>query len=171
MPPLSRTGKGVDQNKRVDNITIREAKLDELRDVAGLRWDWVQEMGGEPAVGTREAFVSAFAEWASSHRSSHVCVVTLRGTTVIGMAWLAVIPRVPSPRSFERASGDLQSVYVVPRERNGKLGGRMIDAALKLAAERNLERVTVHSSARAIAAYERSGFAASPKLLVAELLD
>jgi GNAT superfamily N-acetyltransferase len=153
------------------DITIREAATYELAEIASLRWDWVLEMGGEPPVGTRDEFVHAFVEWAEAHSDSHVCVVTLRAATVIGMAWLATVPRVPSPRSFERASGDVQSVYIVPAERGGGLGRQMIDAILKLARDRGLERVTVHSSSRATNAYERSGFFTSPKLLLAELRD
>ena len=92
----------------------------------------------------------------------------IRGNLVIGMAWLAIVPRVPSPRAPERASGDVQCVYVVPDARNAGLGGRMIDAVLKLADELGLERVTVHSSPSAITAYTRHGFAASPRLLQAD---
>lgn len=84
---------------------------------------------------------------------------------VIGMAWLATTPRVPHPRAFERMSGDVQCVYVTPAERDRGLGGRLIDAVVSWAGDLGLERVTVHSSDRAIPAYSRHGFEASPRLL------
>ncbi|MEU6082599.1 GNAT family N-acetyltransferase [Streptomyces sp. NPDC047108] len=131
---------------------------------AGLRWQWVRENGAAP-VSTREEFVRHFAAWAEGNAASHRCLVAVRDDTVIGMGWLAVTSRVPSPRALERASGDVQCVYVVPEERNTGLGGVLIEALLQLARESGLERVTVHSSTRAIGAYERHGFALSPRLL------
>jgi len=81
------------------------------------------------------------------------------------MAFLAITRRVPSPHVFSRASGDVQCVYVVPEARDAGLGAVLIDAVLGLAAELELERVAVHSSQRAVSAYERAGFVVSPLLL------
>ncbi|MER7180174.1 GNAT family N-acetyltransferase [Streptomyces hyaluromycini] len=61
------------------------------------------------------------------------------------------------------------SVYVVPAERDGGLGGRLIDAVLDRARELGLERVTVHSSPRAVPACSRHGFESSPRLLHAHV--
>ncbi|MGO4420933.1 GNAT family N-acetyltransferase [Streptomyces sp. MCAF7] len=156
---------GPQHNARVDNnITIRPAVPGELDVVAELRWQWILENEGVPVTG-REEFVQHFVTWARENTSSHRCMVLVRGEVIIGMAWLAVLPRVPSPRALQRASGDLQCVYVVPGERDSGLGGRLIDAVLARARDIGLERVTVHSSPRAIPAYSRHGFEASPRLL------
>jgi GNAT superfamily N-acetyltransferase len=122
--------------------------------------------GEEPGVAGEE-FVRHFADWARENDSTHRCLVMLQAGTVIGMAWLAVTRRVPHPGALERASGDLQCVYVVPEERDNGLGGRLIDAVLAAAADLGLERVVVHSSERAVPAYTRRGFASSPQLLQA----
>jgi GNAT superfamily N-acetyltransferase len=151
-------------NAPVDDITIRPAEPAELDTVAGLRWQWVLENDGE-TVTTREEFVRHFVDWARENAGSHRCMVVVRDDTIIGMAWLAVLQRVPSPRALRRASGDLQCVYVVPGARDGGVGGRLVDAVLARARELGLERVTVHSSPRAIPAYARRGFASSPRLL------
>ncbi|WP_019707799.1 GNAT family N-acetyltransferase [Streptomyces xinghaiensis] len=147
-------------------VAVREARGEELAAVAALRWEWVLENGGTP-VTTREEFLRYFVGWARENAGSHRCLVVLRGTEVIGMAWLAVVRRVPSPRAPARASGDVQCVYVVPAERDRGLGGLLIDAVRELAREAGLERVTVHSSSRAVPAYRRHGFVASPRLLQA----
>lgn len=84
------------------------------------------------------------------------------------MAWLATTPRVPTPVALRRATGDVQSVFVVPEHRNSGVGSRLIEAVLALARELGLERVTVHSRIRAVAVYERAGFAVSPRLLRAD---
>ncbi|XUL88102.1 GNAT family N-acetyltransferase [Streptomyces galilaeus] len=148
----------------MDDFMIRPAEPAELGAVAELRWRWILE-GGEQPVATREEFVRYFVDWAAEHAGSHRCMVAVRDGAVIGMAWPAVVQRVPSPRALHRASGDLQCVYVIPGERDSGVGGRLVEAVLGRARELGLERVTVHSSPRAIPAYARRGFASSPRLL------
>ncbi|MEQ0561069.1 GNAT family N-acetyltransferase [Amycolatopsis sp. NEAU-NG30] len=150
-------------------IEVRAARPGELAAVAGLRWRWVAERDGLPGDG-REAFVRGFATWARENAATHPCLVGVRDGRLLGMAFLAVTPRVPAPSSFTRASGDVQSVYVVPEARGSGLGGLLIEAVLRLAGELGLERVTVHSSREAVPAYQRRGFAVAPVLLQAEPL-
>lgn len=152
----------------MDSITIRPPREDELDTLARLRWQWVLENGDTPTT-SRGEFVEAFVQWAARNTSSHRPMIMLRGREVIGMAWLAILQRVPTPRATERSSGDVQSMYVVPAERHRGHGGRLIDAIMKTAHELGLERVTVHSSERAIPAYERHGFNASDRLLQAHV--
>ncbi|MFI9310927.1 GNAT family N-acetyltransferase [Streptomyces triculaminicus] len=128
----------------------------------------MQELYGTPDAALEE-FAPRFVAWARKNESSHRCVVMVRGEVVIGMAWLAITQRVPHPRAFERASGDVQCVYVVPDERGQGLGGELIQAVLAWARELGLERVTVHSSDQAVSAYSRHGFTVSPRLLQAEV--
>lgn len=152
------------QNKAMNDIAIRSVRSHELAAVAGLRWRWMQELHGTPNT-TLEEFVPRFVAWARESESSHRCMVLVRRDAVIGMAWLAITQRVPLPRAFERMSGDVQCVYVAPDERDRGLGGELIEAVLAWASELGLERVTVHSSDRAVSAYSRHGFAVSPRLL------
>jgi GNAT superfamily N-acetyltransferase len=147
-------------------IVIRAAEPADLLTVAALRWQWILENDGEPAVSHGE-FVEFFTDWAARADGTHHCTVARRGDTVIGMAWLAVLPRVPSPRALVRASGDVQCVYVVPTERDAGVGARMLDTVLRQAFDLGLERVTVHSSPGAITAYARAGFEVSDQLLQA----
>ncbi|MET9679355.1 GNAT family N-acetyltransferase [Streptomyces coeruleorubidus] len=155
----------------MENISIRPARSGELAAVAALRWEWLVENGGED-LGEQGEFVRHFVDWARDNAGSHRCMVVVRDDgVVIGMAWLAVVQRVPTPRAPRRASGDLQCVYVVPEARDGGLGGRLIRAVLDEARELGLERVTVHSTRRAIPAYARCGFQESPRLLHAQVAD
>ncbi|ASU84906.1 N-acetyltransferase [Nocardiopsis gilva YIM 90087] len=148
----------------MNDIAIRPARPSELAAVAELRWRWVREIYGTPDTALEE-FVPRFVAWAGENASSHRCMVMVRGDAVIGMAWLAITQRVPHPRAFERMSGDVQCVYVVPGERDRGLGGELINAVLSRARDLGLERVTVHSSGRAVPAYSRHGFESSPRLL------
>lgn len=153
----------------MNGIAIRPALAGELDAVAELRWQWMNEAGREPAV-TRDEFIRRFVTWAQENESSHRCTVMRCGDVLIGMAWLAITQRVPHPGALDRATGDPQCVYVVPHERDGGLGDRLIDAVLGLARELALERVTVHSSDRATSAYARRGFAVSPRLLQTKIM-
>lgn len=154
----------------MDATDIRLAEDHELTAVAELRWRWVAE-NKRPLVTTPEEFARWFVQWAQENKTSHRCMVAVRDDAVLGMAWLAIGPRVPSPSRLERASGDVQSVYVQPEYRATGLGGRLIDAVLTLAGDLGLERVTVHSSERAVSMYTRHGFAGSPLLLQAALAN
>ncbi|WP_409462026.1 GNAT family N-acetyltransferase [Amycolatopsis sp. GA6-003] len=152
----------------VPRTGIRLARDDELAAVAALRWRWVADQDGLPHR-DRAAFVREFVAWARAHAETHRCLVAVRDEQVLGMAFLALTPRVPTPHDFSRICGDVQCVYVVPEARDSGVGGLLIEATLRLAAEFGLERVTVHSSDRAIPAYLRHGFAVSKNLLQSEL--
>lgn len=153
----------------LNQLTVRPASDEDLGVAASLRWHWaVHENNRVPAT-SRDEFVQAFVTWAREHASSHHWLIATRAGEIIGMACLAVVPRVPSPQAPQRASGDLQSVYVVPGHRDTGLGGQIVTAILNLAERLGLDRVTVHSSPRAVQAYSRAGFALSPRLLQAEV--
>lgn len=150
------------------SIEVRPARPDDLAAAAELRWRWLQEARGTSPPMSRAEFVPRFTAWARENAATHRCTVAVRDGRVVGMAWLAVLPRVPHAASFDRACGDVQCVYVLPEERAAGLAGRMVDAILDTARDLGLERVTVHSSERAVRAYERSGFRVSPRLLQVE---
>ena len=155
------------QNREVAKIEIRPVRPAELEAVAELRWRWVADQDALPDTGRAE-FVRGFAAWARENAATHRCLVLVRDGRVAGMAFLAITARVPTPREFTRAAGDVQCVYVTPEARDSGLGGLLINAILHLAEQLDLERVTVHSSERAVPAYERHGFAVSATLLQAE---
>ncbi|MFE6624737.1 GNAT family N-acetyltransferase [Streptomyces sp. NPDC008086] len=163
----------------MDDVIVRPAEPGELAAVAGLRWQWILENDDTAPEGVdRDAFVRHFVTWAAQNAGSHRCMVLVNsavgadgadGSGVVGMAWLAVVQRVPTPHALHRASGDLQCVYVVPEARDAGLGGRLITETLAQAKRLGLERVTVHSSPRAVPAYARQGFGNSPRLLQAHV--
>lgn len=143
---------------------IRPATDDDLPTLARLRWRWVDELGG--TTGTRDAFVEHFVAWARAHAETHRAVIAEREGEVIGMAWVALAPRLPSPGRPGRFNAELQSVYVIPDDRGRGVGDQLIAAAVTLAS--GAERLIVHSSEAGLGAYGRAGFAPSPLLLERE---
>lgn len=151
-----------------EDIEIRIARDEELERVVRLRWLWTIERGGT-ADGDEKAFVEGAAAWARAHGETHIPHVAVDSDgDIVGMAWLALTPRVASTHSLDRWSGDLQSCYVLPRRRDAGIGGRLVEAVLATARERGAEHVTVHTSPGSIRMYARHGFQPNERLLWAD---
>ena len=149
-------------------IEIRTAREDELEHVVRLRWIWnVHDRGQQPGM-TEAEYVAAAAGWARQHAASHIPVVAAAGSDIVGMAWLALAPRVPTTSSLARLSGDLQSCYVLTPYRGRGIGGRLVKTVLEAARDHGAEHVTVHTSPESIAMYARNGFEPHPRLLFAD---
>ncbi len=138
-------------------LTVRVATSADARSIAGLRDAWDSS---EP----RPGFAPDLADWMDAHPSHH-CVLALLDGAVVGMAWLAIVDRVPRPGLLERRSGDIQSVFVLPEARGLGAGKAMMDALDEIAAPLGLQHLSVHSSPMGIHLYESVGFASTPQLL------
>lgn len=149
------------------DVDIRIARDDELEATVSLRWRWTAERSGDVAI-DEPTFVAEAAAWARAHAGTHLPHVALVDGRIVGMAWLALTPRVATVHSRERVSGDLQSCYVVPELRGRGIGGRLVHAVLATATAHGAEHVTVHTSADSPAMDERNGFRPSARLLWAE---
>lgn len=145
----------------VSEVIVRTADASDYDGVGALRWTWIVEENGGVSALPRAEFLARFVEWATAHSSTHRCFVAEVDGSVVGMVWLAVSDRIPSPRAMNREIADLQSVYVLPAFRGRRIGARLIDEVVKAASERGAERVTVHSSPDAIAVYARAGLEAT----------
>ncbi|MGM7696956.1 GNAT family N-acetyltransferase [Microbacterium sp. A84] len=150
------------------DIEIRRGRREEFEQVVRLRWVWTIERGEAPAI-DEEPFIVGAADWARAHADTHIPHVAVTpDRSIIGMAWLALTPRVATTRSLDRWSGDLQSCYVLPEYRSHGIGGRLVRAVLDTAAERGAEHVTVHTSADSRSMYTRNGFRSNPRLLFSD---
>lgn len=150
-------------------VEIRRARDEELESVVRLRWVWTVFERGEPAEMLEDEFVRDAAAWARAHAETHLPHVAADASgCIVGMAWLALTPRVATTRSRDRWSGDLQSCYVLPELRGRGIGGALVRAVLGTARSLGAEHVTVHTSPASIAMYRRNGFAEDPRLLYAD---
>ncbi|MFJ6897531.1 GNAT family N-acetyltransferase [Streptomyces hokutonensis] len=145
-------------------MRISQAHADDTAGLARLLWlDTRGEVPEQPSV---DAFAAELAQWWSAHRDSHLAFVArLLGPEIVGMAWVALVPRVPRPGATSRLSADIQSVFVMPEHRGTGIGSALVEAASEHAAHLGSLRVTVHSGRRAVPVYERLGFASSRRLL------
>ena len=146
-------------------------------DVAGhgdlphlARLVWLNAAPDEQLTQSIESFAMDLGAWWATHRESHLAFLARAGgsasdSEVFGMAWLALVPRVPRPGLSTRQSADIQSVFVLPERRGNRIGSALIEAATEHALQVGVGRVTVHSGSRSVPVYERLGFTSSPQLL------
>jgi GNAT superfamily N-acetyltransferase len=144
-----------------------DIRLADQQDVPQLaRLLWMHAAPEEQARQSVEAFAVDLAGWCAGHSDSHFAFVAQDADCeIVGMAWLALLPRVPRPGTTTRLSADLQSVFVVPDHRGKGIGSALVEATADHAARLGAGRVTVSSSRRAVPVYERLGFAPSRRLL------
>ena len=127
---------------------------------------WLHAAPHEQAQQSVESFAIDLDTWWAKHDESHLAFVArVPESEVVGMAWLALVPRVPRPGVTTRRSADIQSVFVVPEQRGERIGSALVRAAIEYAFRHGAGRVTVHSGRKAVPVYERLGFASSPQLL------
>jgi GNAT superfamily N-acetyltransferase len=146
-------------------VEIRYARPADAAALAALRAEWGVE-SGEPDT---EAFRATFARWVSEYALTHTAFVADDDGEVVGMAFLADLPRPPSAEVGRRLHGDVQSVYVRADRRGLGLATLLLERVVAEARRRGMTRLTVQSSSRALSLYERAGFEVSPRLMWLEL--
>ncbi|WP_165947183.1 GNAT family N-acetyltransferase [Micromonospora sp. 15K316] len=145
-------------------MKISQANADDVADLARLLW-WDSRHEQPPQLSV-DAFAAELARWWAAHQDSHLAFVArLRRPEVVGMAWVALVPRVPRPGAPRRLPADIQSVFVMPNQRGRGIGSALVEAASEHAAHLGSLRVTVRSGRKAVPVYERLGFESSRQLL------
>jgi GNAT superfamily N-acetyltransferase len=145
-------------------VKISQANADDVADLARLLW--LDTLGEEPAQRPVDAFAAELAQWWAAHQDSHrAFVARLLRPEIVGMAWVALVPRVPRPGATSRLSADIQSVFVMPTQRGQGIGSALVAAASEHATHLGSLRVTVQSGRKAVPVYERLGFESSRQLL------
>ncbi len=136
-------------------------------DVAGLaRLLWLNSSDEQLEQQAIDAFTADFGQWWAAREDMHVAYVArLDQPEIVGMAWVALVPRVPRPGATSRMSADIQSVFVMPDARGHGIGSALVKAASEHAMAAGALHVTVHSGRKAVPVYERLGFESSRQLL------
>lgn len=145
-------------------MKITQAGPDDIEDLARLLW--IDTHNVEPAQAYVDAFATELAHWWYSHRVTHTAFVARQDEpTIVGMAWVAILPRVPRPGATKRLCADIQTVFVMAQPRGVGIRSALVDAAAQHVTQLGAIRVTVHSGRRALPVYERLGFESSRQLL------
>jgi len=145
-------------------LVVRRARPDEAGILSGLRWQWNVLEARTPVL-PRAEFDSLFAEWMRVNADSHLPFLGVHGGEPVGMAWLALQPRVPDAAQPHRAGGDLQSVFVVPHLRGQGLGRKLVASVAREAARLGLVHLTVRTGPMPLGFYVRLGFTVNGEAL------
>ena len=150
--------------RHTPRVDVGLAGPQDAGELARLLWLHASPAEREQSTGSFEVDLVG---WWAEHAGSHIpFVARTSGSDVVGMAWLAVVPRAPRPNRMTRLSADIQSVFVLPAERGQGIGAALVRAVTDHALRLGAEHVTVHSSEGAVPLYERLGFTSSPVLLL-----
>jgi len=150
------------------DASARRGGPSDAQELARLRWIWRAVERTEK--GDPDRFRAEFEGWISEHEHSHIPYLVEVGGFVVGMAWLAIIERIPGPEIWKRLSGHIQSVYVTEEHRDGGLGSLLIRELIEGARREGLDYLLVHPSPRSFPFYRRLGFTGEGSLLSLDLL-
>jgi GNAT superfamily N-acetyltransferase len=146
------------------SLWVGRADLGDAHQLAHLRYQWRATERGELGL-DQGAFEAALVAWMSGHAFTHLPFLARRHDRAIGMAWLALVERVPGPGQLIRRSAYIQSTYVIPPERGEGVGTLLVRCLLDHARQLALDYVAVHPSEASFAFYRRLGFSDSHKVL------
>jgi len=141
----------------VAETVVRAGTAADGSELARLRWEWRSNLGRALELSEGD-FTERFRYWVEAHPDTHLSFVAENDGSIVGMAWLAVLERVPGPDQWTRLSGILQSVFVAPDHRNGGIGAALVEAVIERARTIGVDYLTVHPSDLSFPLYRRLGF-------------
>ncbi len=152
----------------VEDVRVRRATTTDVAALSQLRYRWRVGERCERGLDER-AFEEALSGWIEDHAATHLPFLAEKGLRPVGMAWLALVDRIPGPEQLVRRSAYLQSVYVVADERGHGVGARLIQLVVDHGRSLGLDYIAVHPSEQSFPLYRRLGFAETSRVL--ELRD
>jgi GNAT superfamily N-acetyltransferase len=149
---------------------ISLATVDDIVELARLRWELYAEQDGEPPE-PLEDYVERFARFARPALASDAwrSWVARDGGGLVAAMWLQTVPRVPVPGKRAGPIGYLTNVYVAPEHRNAGLGAQMLDRVKTWCREHGYSLVIVWPTERSRSFYRRGGFGRLDEPLVLTL--
>jgi ribosomal protein S18 acetylase RimI-like enzyme len=141
----------------VNEIEIRLATSDDVQQLISLRRQFTYEdESGEERAGYEDECRSFLEEALATGqwRLWLACV----GPQIVSHLFVAFIDKVPRPTRENRKIAYLTNMYTVPDYRNRGLGGRLLAAAQKDAANGGVELMIVWPSDASVGFYRSFGF-------------
>jgi GNAT superfamily N-acetyltransferase len=143
------------------NAPIRPATLEDVDELARLRWDFRVEHG-TPEATTFDVFLEDFRGFAHDVLDGDAwrAWVAVGRERLVGCVWLQLVEKVPHPNRerWERPVGYVTNMYVEPALRDAGLGRRLLDTAIEHARESAVDGLLLWPSERSEPFYRRAGF-------------
>jgi GNAT superfamily N-acetyltransferase len=147
--------------------SIGFATVDDVPELARLRWELYAEQDGEPPE-PFEDYVERFTRFARSALASEDwrAWVARADGQLVGAMWLRTVSRVPAPGKRAGPIGYLTNVFVTPAHRNAGLGARVLDRVEAWCHEAGYSEVIVWPTEPSRSFYLRGGFGRPDEPLV-----
>jgi GNAT superfamily N-acetyltransferase len=140
-------------------MDYRLATVDDIPQLARMRWDFRAEAGEEPIEGA-DAFERRYAAFARQALESRAWAywVAVDGGRIVSHAAVNVVRGVPRPSRKSDQWGYLTDCYTRPEFRRGGVGSELIARVKEWAMTQDLELLLVWPSDDSRSFYERAGF-------------
>jgi GNAT superfamily N-acetyltransferase len=150
--------------------SIGFATIDDVPELARLRWELYAEQDGEPPE-PFDAYAARFSRSARTALASEDwrAWVARADGKLVGAMWVRTVTRVPVPGKRAGPIGYLTNVYVAPEYRDAGLGGRMRDRVTAWCRDEGYSLVIVWPTERSRPFYRRGGFDRPDEPLVLNL--
>jgi GNAT superfamily N-acetyltransferase len=138
-------------------ITVRAGTVDDHRAVVSLRYRMDTEDNSRSS--SPADFAAIFDQWLDRHGDAWEFFVAEDDGHLIGMLWLAKVPRMPRPSDPSPSPIGYVTAFLVEEGHRNAGVGRALLAAMNSAADQlPYETLIVWPSERAASAYHRAGF-------------
>lgn len=154
-------------------MNYRRAEIEDLAQLAEMRWDFRMEDGDEPSTVGKPEFVEACVSFLRRGLENGFYVYWLAETKgeIVAHIFVHKIELVPRPCKIYDRFGYLTNNYTKPAYRNQGIGSKLLQAVTAWASEEDLELLIVYPSEQAVSFYERAGFNAENEVLELRLRE
>ena len=163
MPPTSEGGPAVQ---------VRRALPRDAGALAELRYVFRNEQ--RPATESPEGFVARCSNWMRPRlRGDSRWTVWLaeRDGRIVGNLWMQLVEKIPNPGPESELHAYISNFFIVPAERNGGVGTKILSAAVAYCRAHHVDTVFLWPTQRSTPLYQRTGFEIPADLLVPELRE
>ena len=154
-------------------MRYRIATVEDITQLAELRWDFRSEDDSEHPVVSRDEFVVACSEFLKCGLEGgyQTYWIAEQAGEIVSQIFIHRIDLVPRPCKIQDQLGYITNNYTKPAYRRQGIGSELMSRVKEWAKEEDLELLIVHPSKEAINYYERLGFQAENEVMELKLRE
>ena len=154
-------------------MNYRLATVQDLMQLAELRWDFRMEDGDERPAVSRTEFIKACISFLKRglENGYHICWLAEENGEIVSHIFVHKIDMVPRPCKIHDQFGYITNNYTKPAYRNKGIGSELMKTVVNWAQEEDLELLIVYPSERAEGFYRRAGFKVENEVMELRLRD
>ena len=151
-------------------LHVRRALPRDAGALAQLRYAFRLER--RVATESQDAFVTRCSSWMRPRLrgdSAWAAWLAERDGRIVGNLWMQIVEKIPNPGPESELHAYISNFFILPSERNGGVGTKILDAAVAHCRARCVDTVFLWPTERSMPLYQRAGFKIPADLLVLEL--